>query len=92
MASAKERVETDTRSAIRVVVRGLPLPEGGKFKIGDLSVLIVARAKAADWPESTIDKGDLDGVVWVAPELAFTAAAALQDDEHIIAVRVDLSA
>jgi hypothetical protein len=90
--TTKERVPTATRSAIRVVVRGLPLPEGGKFQIGDLSVLIVARARAADWPESTIDKGDLDGVVWVAPELAFASAAELQKDEHIIAVRVDLSA
>jgi hypothetical protein len=90
MADASGRISTSTRNAIRVVLRGLPLPEGGHFTIGDLRVLVIARAKPTDWPDTELQKGDLDGVVWVGPEDAFTAAAALQADSHIVAVRVDV--
>lgn len=82
---------TTTRNAIRVVVRGLPLPEGAHFSVGELRVLIVTRAKSAEWPETALEKGDLDGVVWVSPEHAFAAAEELHRDGHIIAVRLDLT-
>lgn len=91
MTEPNEKLSTTTRTAIRVVVRGMPLPEGAQFKVGELRVLIVTRAKATDWPEVAIEKGDLDGVVWVTPEDALGAAARLQDDDHIVTVRVDLS-
>ncbi len=91
MADANDRLPTTTRNTIRVVVRGMPLPEGAQFSVGELRVLIVRRAKPSDWPDSVIEKGDLDGVVWVLPEDAFGAAAKLRDDEHIVAVRLDLA-
>jgi hypothetical protein len=91
VADDAERLAMTTRTAIRVVVRGMPLPEGAQFNVGDLRVLIVTRARAGEWPESVIEKGDLDGVVWVKPEQAFAAAARLQDDDHIVAVRLDLT-
>jgi hypothetical protein len=84
-------IGTTTRSAIRVVVRGKPLPMGAVFTIGDQRVLIVRRARPSDWPERSIEKGDLEGLVWSAPEDAFGAAATLQKDKHVIALRIEVA-
>ena len=82
---------TTTRTVINVVVRGLPLPEGGRFNAGEFRVLIVRRSRPADWPGVALEKGDLDGIVWVRPEEAFHAAAELQKTQHIVAVRVAMA-
>lgn len=91
MSDAAGRLITSMRSMIRVVVRGLPLPEGGNFFVDDLRIVIVRRAKASDWPDTPIEQGDLDGVVWIRPEDAFRAAATLQEHGKVIAVRVELA-
>ena len=74
-----------------MVLRGLPLPDGGRFTIGDLALLVVGPAQASQWPDAELVRGDLDAVVWVSPEDAFRAAATLHANERVVAVRFDVS-
>ena len=92
MSELPERLPTKARAAIRLVVRGVPLPDGGNFNVGDLRVLIISRAKPSEWPDAELQRGDLEGVVWVAPVETFRAAATLQASERVVAVRGDIGA
>lgn len=85
-------VTTLVHTCIRAVVRGLPLPEGGRCRIAGSELLVIARAKADDWPEVAITKGDLEAVAWVKPQDAERLADALLEDDHVVSVRLDAPA
>jgi hypothetical protein len=80
---------TDHHVAIRAVLRGVPLPEGGRYRVGAHELLILGRAKAADWPDADVEKGDLETVVWCIPAEYGAVAAELLANDRIISVRVD---
>ena len=82
-------VTTGVHSTLRVVVRGFPLGEGGKCNVGGIDLLVLARAKAADWPDVELVKGDLETVVWTTPAEADRVADALLADSRVISVRVE---
>lgn len=63
-----EELPTSAQVTIRVLLRGLPLPEGARAQVGSQSVLVTGRAQAGRWGEVAIEKGDLEGVVWAVPE------------------------
>lgn len=91
MSNAGDRSTQTTRvhSTLRVVVRGFPLPEGAKCVVNEYELLIIARAKAGDWPEVPIERGDLEAVIWTKPDEADRVADALLTDKRVISVRMD---
>jgi hypothetical protein len=84
-----DRATTRAHSTLRIVLRGVPLGEGGKCAIGDLTALILTRAKPTDWPDVEIMKGDLEAVVWTITDDRDRAADQLLEDPRVVSVRVE---
>jgi len=82
-------VTTRVHSTLRVVVRGFPLGEGGKCNVGGVDLLVLTRAKAADWPDVELAKGDLETVAWTTPAEANRLADTLLADPRVVSVRVE---
>jgi hypothetical protein len=80
---------TRIHSTLRVVIRGFPLGEGAKCKVAGFELLVLRRAKSAEWPDIEIVKGDLEAVLWTAPGEADGAADALLGDERVRSVRLE---
>jgi len=80
---------TRVHSTVRAVLRGFPLPEGAKCVVNGLELLVIGRAKSDDWPETELDRGDLEAVIWTKPDDAERVADALLTDKRVISVRMD---
>ena len=83
----KSEHPTNVRVSLRVLLRGLPLPEGARHPIAGHPVLVIGRAKAAAWPGVEFDKGDLEGVVWTTSDESEDVASALRANARVVAVR-----
>ncbi|MBI2388076.1 MAG: hypothetical protein HYV09_00545 [Deltaproteobacteria bacterium] len=83
------RLATTRSATLRAVLRGLPLGEGARFAIAGVELLVLSRAKAAQWPDIELRSGDLEAVAWVAPDQTDRVADALLADPRVIAVRFD---
>ena len=84
-----DRATTRAHTTIRIVLRGVPLGEGGKCTIGDMTALILTRAKQVDWPDVEIVRGDLEAVVWTVANDRDRAADKLLEDPRVVSVRVE---
>ena len=62
---------------MRVLVRGLPLPEGARHELAGQMVLSMGRSKPSRW----------DGVVWTSAPDAAAAIKALEAHAKVVAVR-----
>lgn len=83
------RIATTRSATVRAVVRGLPLGEGARFSVAGVDLLVLTRAKAAQWPEVELRAGDLEAVAWVAPDQTDRVADALLADQRVVAVHLD---
>jgi hypothetical protein len=81
--------QTGDHVAVRALVRGVPLPEGARYRVGTRELLILGRAKAAEWPDADVEKGDLDSIIWCLPADYGAVAAELLANDRVIAVRVE---
>jgi len=84
-----DRVPTSVQVAVRMLVRGLPLPEGVKWKLEGYQVLITGRARAEDWPNERVERGDLDSVLWCAPREAPSIVENIRTSPNVIAVKFE---
>ena len=87
--STGRTLTTRVHSTLRVVIRGFPLGEGAKCKVAGHDLLVLSRARPAEWPDAELVKGDLEAVVWTRPEDADAAADALLTDPRVISVRLE---
>lgn len=78
---------TSARVTLRVLVRGLPLPEGARHELAGQTVLIMGRSKPSRWTGIQVERGDLDGVVWTSVADAASALEALEAHPKVVAVR-----
>lgn len=89
--SNSRTVTTRVHSALRVVIRGFPLGEGAKCVVAGQQLLVLKRAKREDWPDATLDRGDLEAVLWTTPGDADRIAETVLADERVISVRVEVA-
>jgi len=87
-----DRIRTSVQVAVRVLIRGLPLSEGVKWKLEGYEVLITGRARALDWPNERVNSGDLDAVLWCMPREAPSIADNLSASPNVVAVRFERAA
>ena len=72
---------------MRVLVRGLPLPEGARHELAGQTVLIMGRSKPSRWGGVVVERGDLDGVVWTSATDAAAVIKTLEAHAKVVAVR-----
>lgn len=80
---------TAIRMTVRAVLRGVPLAEGASFKVSDVTLIVIARAKAADWPDVELELGDLETITWSTLSESAAVASALLESEQVVTVRVE---
>jgi hypothetical protein len=81
-------LETSARVTLRVLVRGLPLPEGARHELAGQMVLIMGRSKASRWADVAVERGDLDGVVWTTASEATDVMERLRAHSKVVAVTI----
>jgi hypothetical protein len=74
---------------VRALLRGVQLPDGASVRIGDVRLLMMSRAKAADWPDVEVVPGDIETITWSTPSESANVAASLLEDERVVSVRVE---
>jgi hypothetical protein len=74
---------------VRALVRGVSVPEGTSFKLADVTLIVMARAKAADWQDVGVERGDLETITWSTLSESAAVAATLLDEERVVSVRVE---
>ena len=78
---------TSARVTLRVLVRGLPLPEGARHELSGQTILIMGRSKPSRWIGVEVQRGDLDGVAWSSAADVESVIDALQAHPKVVAVR-----
>jgi len=84
-----DRVPTSVQIAVHVLVRGLPLPEGVNWRLEGYQVLITGPARASDWRNEQVERGDLEAILWCAPREAPSVVENLQASLSVVAVRFE---
>jgi hypothetical protein len=74
---------------VRAVLRGVPLADGAISMVRDVKLIVIARAKAADWPDVELEPGDLETITWSTPAESAAVATTLLASERVISVRVE---
>ena len=82
-------VPTDVRAAVRVLLRGEPMPtESSRTRrIAGYTLLIIGEASASSWPGLEVMAGDLEGVVWTTPRQARSVIENLRKSPSVIDAR-----
>jgi hypothetical protein len=83
------RFPTTQQITVRALLRGVPLPEGAHYRVGDQQILILARAKGSDWPDVEVEKGDLEGILWCASTTYGQISGALLTSDRVVSLRVE---
>jgi hypothetical protein len=81
-------LETTAQITLRVLVRGLPLPEGARHEMAGHMVLIMGQSKPSRWTGVEVQRGDLDGVVWTTASETAKVTEQLEAHSKVIAVRM----
>lgn len=84
-----DRKPTSVQIAIRVLVRGLPLPEGVSWRLSGYQILITGRASAANWAPGQVHFGDLEAVLWCDPREAPAIVENLRTSPNVVATQFE---
>ncbi|GAC1394108.1 MAG: hypothetical protein NVSMB47_02570 [Polyangiales bacterium] len=84
-------VRTTRRASLRVLLRGLPIPDQAtRLRLHGHMVLVLGRAAASGWAEGVVQPGDVEGMIWTTAAEIQAQVAGLLGKPGIVAVRGDL--
>jgi hypothetical protein len=86
MRDVSDRVNTSAQVALRVLLRGFPLGEGASLEIAGHRATITQRAKPSQWPGVSVEKGDLEAVIWCDPRHVAATMGSLATEKRVVAV------
>ena len=79
-------MNTSAQVALRVLLRGFPLGEGAVLQIAGHKATITQRARPSQWSGHTVERGDLEAVIWCDPRHVAATMGALATERRVIAV------
>jgi hypothetical protein len=79
-------LNTQAQVALRVLLRGFPLGEGATVQIAGHRATVTHHAKPSQWAAHTVERGDLEAVIWCDPRHVASTMASLATERRVIAV------
>jgi hypothetical protein len=86
MSAVSDRLVTHAQVALRVLLRGFPLGEGATVQIAGHRATVTHHAKPSQWAGHTVERGDLEAVIWCEPRNVASTMASLATERRVIAV------